>query len=261
MANSFRELAIKAGREIMSFHGEGKVSVDYKDDKSPVTQADIAADRLIRRGLSERWPDLLVVTEEEAGSHARTAGRFVIVDPLDGTSGFVRGSQNFTVNIAYVEGRAPVLGVVYAPAIPRLFYTAGEEGPVEETGALDPARPGPKKPLRVRAADNQALVAALSRSHRDSETDAYLGKYSVSREISAGSSLKFCLIAAGEADLYPRFGRTMEWDTAAGHAILEAAGGRVVEHPTHSPLAYGKPKYENPSFIACGGGVELKEAP
>jgi 3'(2'), 5'-bisphosphate nucleotidase len=162
------------------------------------------------------------------------------------------------VNIAYVENGVPLRGVVYAPAQARLFYTLTDGTSVEETGTLDKDRPGPLGVLKVGRPDNAALMVVASKSHRDAATDAYIGKYAVKDMRSAGSSLKFCLLATGEADLYPRLGRTMEWDTAAGDAVLRGAGGHVVRFEDHKTLAYGKPGWDNPFFIAYAPGVELK---
>ncbi|SDK68003.1 3'(2'), 5'-bisphosphate nucleotidase [Meinhardsimonia xiamenensis] len=252
-----RRLAIEAGAAIMEIYGGEDLEVRAKGDESPVTAADEAADELIARGLREAFPDLPLVTEEQPDSHAQEAKTFLIVDPLDGTKEFVKRRGEFTVNIAYVENGMPRHGVVYAPAKGRLFYTLAEGGAVEETGAHDSARTGQTRPLRVAAPDNSALRVVASKSHRDAATDAYIARYRVAELKSAGSSLKFCLVASGEADLYPRLGRTMEWDTAAGHAVLAAAGGRVVRFDDLSPLTYGKPGFENPFFIAYAPGVEL----
>jgi len=150
-----------------------------------------------------------------------------------------------------------VLGVVYAPARQRLFYTQADGQTVEELGAFDPDVVGEINNISVTKPDNNSLTVVASKSHRDQATDDYIGKYKVNAFQSAGSSLKFCLVAAGEADLYPRLGRTMEWDTAAGHAVLVGAGGQVVRFDDHTPLTYGKPIYENPFFIAYAPGVDL----
>jgi 3'(2'), 5'-bisphosphate nucleotidase len=167
---------------------------------------------------------------------------------------------DFTVNIAYVEAGTPIRGVVYAPARDRLFYTRADGQTVEESGPHDPDTPGPTRPVHVGAPNNDALMVVASKSHRDAATDAYIGKYAVRDMTSAGSSLKLCLVATGEADLYPRLGRTMEWDMAAGQAVLYGAGGQVVRFDDHMPLTYGKPGYENPFFIAHAPGVDLQPA-
>jgi 3'(2'), 5'-bisphosphate nucleotidase len=182
------------------------------------------------------------------------------VDPLDGTKEFINRRGDFTVNIALVEKGVPTRGVVYAPARQRMFFTQADGVAVEETGAFDVQNVGNMQPIRVAESDNNALMIVASKSHRDAATDTYISKDKVKDSKSAGSSLKFCLVATGEADLYPRVGRTMEWDTAAGHAVLLGAGGQVVRFDDHIPLAYGKEGYANPFFIAYAPNVELKEA-
>lgn len=255
-----RRLAIEAGEKIMEIYESDDFEVRAKSDESPVTEADEAADALISAGLKKAFPDVLVVTEEQADSHSESASEFLIVDPLDGTKEFVKRRGDFTVNIAYVVDGKPIRGIVYAPARKRMFYTMEDGASVEETGDLHPDTPGHCTPIRVSHPDNGSLMVVASKSHRDQATDDYIGKYAVKDMTSAGSSLKFCLVATGEADLYPRLGRTMEWDTAAGHAVLKGAGGDVVRFDDHTPLTYGKPIYENPFFIAYAPGVELKSA-
>ncbi|RYH09924.1 3'(2'),5'-bisphosphate nucleotidase CysQ [Tropicimonas sp. IMCC6043] len=261
LSTVIRRLALEAGDRIMEIYDSEDFEVRAKSDASPVTEADEAADALIAAGLAEAFPDILVVTEEQAASHGKSAESFLIVDPLDGTKEFVKRRGEFTVNIAYVENGVPLRGVVYAPAKGRLFYTDASGQSVEETGAFDKETPGPVRPIRVsEKPDNAALMVVASKSHRDQATDNYIARYAVADMTSAGSSLKFCLVAAGEADLYPRLGRTMEWDTAAADAVLRGAGGRMVRFDDHSEFTYGKPGYENPFFIAFAPGVELKPA-
>jgi 3'(2'), 5'-bisphosphate nucleotidase len=249
----FRDLALKAGAATLVVQGRPDFEARLKADDSPVTEADLAADAIIRAGLAAAFPGLPVVTEEETASHALQADRFVLVDPLDGTKEFLRRSGDFTVNIALVAGGVPVRGVVYAPARARLFQTDAAGASHEES-----LSDGTRRPLRVRVPDNDALVVVASKSHRDAATEAYIARYSVADSQSAGSSLKFCLVAAGEADLYPRLGRTMEWDTAAGQAVLLGAGGSVVRLDDGQPLTYGKPGWENPHFLALAPGVRLR---
>ena len=260
LSTVMRRLALEAGDRIMEIYNSDDFEVKAKSDESPVTAADEAADALISAGLAEAFPDVLVVTEEQAASHMESAASFLIVDPLDGTKEFIKRRGEFTVNIAYVENGVPVRGVVYAPAKGRLFYTDAAGQSVEESGAFEKDAAGPTRPIKVTAPDNAALMVVASKSHRDQATDAYIAKYAVKDMTSAGSSLKFCLVAAGEADLYPRLGRTMEWDTAAADAVLRGAGGRMVRFDDHSDFTYGKPGYENPFFIAFAPGVELKAA-
>ncbi len=258
LAQVMRTLAIEAGALIMEIYDGPGFEVKSKSDDSPVTAADEAADAHISAGLRAAFPDVPLVTEEQAGTHGIAATTFLIVDPLDGTKEFVQRRGDFTVNIAYVEDGVPTRGIVYAPAKGRLFYTDAAGRSVEETGDHGAATAGPVAPIAVSSPDNAALRVVASKSHRDAATDGYIGKYAVADMKSAGSSLKFCLVATGEADLYPRLGRTMEWDTAAGQAVLTGAGGRVVRFDDHRPLAYGKPGFENPFFIATAPGVVLK---
>lgn len=254
-----RRLALESGEKIMEIYEGGELDVRVKSDQSPVTAADEAADAIIAAGLREAFPDTLLVTEEQAQTHRESASSFLIVDPLDGTKEFVNRRGDFTVNIAYVEDGLPVRGLVYAPARKRMFYTLGTGQSVEEKGPYGPEH-GEQIQLSVSEPDNDALMVVASKSHRDQATDDYIARYQVADMKSAGSSLKFCLVASGEADFYPRLGRTMEWDTAAGHAVLLGAGGRVVRFDDATPLAYGKPGYSNPFFIAMAPGVELKES-
>lgn len=249
-------LALQAGRAIMEVYGAGPVVAAAKADRSPVTEADLAADRIISAGLAEAFPDIPAVTEEAAESH-RLAGldRFFLVDPLDGTREFVQRRGDFTVNIALVEDGRPVAGIVYAPAKGRLFVT-GAAGPVEYA-VEDFELSGAPRRLQVAEPDNGALRVVASKSHRDQATDDYIAGFRVGEFKSAGSSLKFCLVAAGEADFYPRLGRTMEWDTAAGHAVLAAAGGIVLRFDDHQPLVYGKPGWDNPFFLAMSPAVAV----
>lgn len=255
-----RDLALDAGNKIMEIYGQGEFEVRSKSDQSPVTEADEAADAIISKGLRLAFPDVVLVTEEQADSHSKKAAKFLIVDPLDGTKEFIKRRGDFTVNIAYVVDGFPIRGVVYAPAKGRLFYTDASGRSVEETGSFKIGDPGDLIPMKVKTADNAALVVVASKSHRDQATDDYISKYNAADMTGAGSSLKFCLVASGEADFYPRLGRTMEWDTAAGHAVLSGAGGTVVRFDNHEPLTYGKSGYENPFFIAMAPDVELKSS-
>lgn len=259
LTNTMRELALEAGEQIMEIYGSDDFGVRSKSDESPVTAADEAADAIISAGLRAAFPDTPLVTEEQAVSHTQTASTFLIVDPLDGTKEFIKRRGDFTVNIAYVKDGVPVRGIVYAPAKERLFYTDAEGNSVEEQGPFVKGTPGRTAPIKVSTPDNAALLVVASKSHRDQATDDYIGKYSTADMKSAGSSLKFCLVATGEADLYPRLGRTMEWDTAAGHAVLNGAGGEVVRFDDHTALTYGKRGFENPFFIAYAPGVVLEK--
>jgi len=245
-------IAAEAGATIMDIYEQG-AEVTFKDDNSPVTQADVAAEAIILKGLSEFDPQTPVIAEEAVagGKKPVAAPRFYLVDPLDGTKEFINRNGEFTVNIAIIENGDPVCGVIFAPAIGRLFcgkagegawqaeYFCGQDIEQVEWQAFST----PDLPV-------QGLIAVASRSHRDQATQNWLQQKGVAEIISAGSSLKFCLVATGEAHLYPRFGRTMEWDTGAGHAIVVAAGGKVVTEDG-TALKYGKQHrgFDNPAFF------------
>ena len=257
ITSTFRQLALEAGTAILEVYNRRDFEVRTKSDASPVTEADEIADALIAKGLKDAFPDIPAVTEEQQDSHELQADVFFLVDPLDGTKEFIHRRGDFTVNIALIENGIPTRGVVYAPEKQRLFYTSPDGRSLEETGFGAGGKIGETRPMQVATPDPEALVVVASNSHRDSATDKYIARYQVSDFRSAGSSLKFCLVAAGEADLYPRLGRTMEWDTAAGQAVLLGAGGNVVRFDDHTPLVYGKNGYENPFFIAHAPGLTL----
>lgn len=247
---SLIDLAVMAGAEIMAIYATD-FSAKAKGDLTPVTEADEAAEKIILSGLAKIGGSVPVISEEaaSAGKIPEVADKFFLVDPLDGTKEFISKNGEFTVNIALVEHGVPAAGVVYAPALKRIFW--GERGHGAAQGVIDGDAASAWQPLGVRALPSDGAVVVASRSHRDQATEDYLKKVKVKSLCSAGSSLKFCLVAAAEADLYPRFGRTMEWDTAAGHAVLLAAGGKVVT--VDGPdLTYGKRArgYDNPGFIA-----------
>ena len=241
-----RALARRAGVAILEvYHGDFDVS--RKDDSSPVTEADLRSERVIVEGLRRLTPDIPVIAEEEAsaGIAPQQHGSFWLVDPLDGTREFVKRNGQFTVNIGLIESGRPTAGILYAPVLDRLYAAAGGKATLEEHGA-------PARPIACRTPPADGLVVLASASHRDAEPfDKFLERFRVAEIRRSGSALKYGILAAGEADLYPRFGRTMEWDTAAGHAILDAAGG-CLTLPDGSPLAYGKPGYANPSVVAWG---------
>lgn len=253
-----RDLALAGGDKIMDIYNSDDFEVKTKSDSSPVTEADEAADVVISDGLRAAFPDITLITEEQSQSHSEKADVFLIVDPLDGTKEFINRRGDFTVNIALVENGIPTRGVVYAPAKNRMFFTQPDGTTVEETGPFVQGQIGETRQISVSTPNNDALIVVASKSHRNQATDDYIAKYNVQDMTSAGSSLKFCLVATGEADLYPRVGRTMEWDTAAGHAVLNGAGGSVVRFDDLTPLTYGKEDYANPFFIAFSKGVDLK---
>jgi len=235
-----------AGGEVMAVYSTD-FDVEKKGDDSPVTAADQRAEQVILAGLARLAPDVPVVAEEEvaAGRIPEVGERFWLVDPLDGTKEFISRNGEFTVNIALVEHGSPVLGLVYAPAVGRLFGGAlGVGAWVEASGA--------RRNIATRDVPAEGLTVVASRSHGDeSALDAFLAGRAVASRTNAGSSLKLCLVAAGEADVYPRLGRTMEWDIAAGDAVLRAAGG-IVKTVAGPVLKYGKPGFDNPHFAAWG---------
>ena len=241
-----RRIAQAAGETIMAYYDAG-VTVRAKADSSPVTDADEAAERLIVDALRALAPDVPVVAEEmfaEDGAPEVANGPFWLVDPLDGTKEFISRNGEFTVNIALIEAGRPVLGIVHAPAVGTTYFAAEGAAFVVRNG-------GPARPIRARRAAADGVVAAVSRSHRTPETDRFLADYKVKEERSTGSALKFGIVAGGEADIYPRLGRTMEWDTAAGHAVVACAGGSV-RTLDGAELVYGKPGFENPPFVVRG---------
>ena len=257
--NVIRKLAIEAGQAIMDIYDSDDFEVKVKSDTSPVTIADETADGLISAGLRSAFPHEALVTEEQSDTHSEGSKTFFIVDPLDGTKEFIHRRGDFTVNIAYIEDGIPTMGVVYAPEKKRLFITDPTGVSFEEIGDHKVTVVGEMKRISVSVPDEDALILVASKSHFTDETKDYIAKYKVTEICSAGSSLKFCLVASGEADIYPRIGRTMEWDTAAGQAILQGAGGRVVRFDSHAPLNYGKQSFENPHFIAYAPGITLQK--
>lgn len=236
-----------AGQVIMDIYATD-FDVTKKGDESPVTQADQRAEDVILAGLARVAPGIPVVAEEAvaAGNIPDVKDLFFLVDPLDGTKEFISRNGEFTVNIALVQNGTPVLGLVYAPAINRLFTGAAGLGAWLEDASG-------QRSISVRPVPEDGLTVVASRSHGDETAlDAFLAGRKVASRTNAGSSLKLCLVAAGEADVYPRLGRTMEWDIAAGDAVLRAAGGKVTVVADGSPLRYGKPGFDNPHFAAWG---------
>ena len=239
--------ALAAGDAILGVYSAA-FDVQQKTDKTPVTEADLASERIICAMLTEAFPDIPIVSEElvEAEGLPPWAACFWAVDPLDGTREFIAKNGEFAVNIALVEDGIPILGVVHGPAIGVTYAACGPGTATRRCYG------GQSEPIGTRAPSPDGIVVIHSRSHDNSRRLAeFLQNYPVRECKKCGSALKFGVIAAGEADLYPRFGTTMEWDTAAGQAILEAAGGRV-ETLDGAPLAYGKPGFKNHGFLAWG---------
>jgi 3'(2'), 5'-bisphosphate nucleotidase len=253
MLQSLIYSAQRAGGAIMAVYATD-FAVRDKADASPVTAADEAAEKILLADLAGIAPGVPVIAEEAAaaGRTPKVADRFFLVDPLDGTREFVSHRDEFTVNIALIENGEPVLGVVLAPARRELYWgdvKAGRAGRLDADP--DGTMPSLGAAIAARVAPERGLTAVASRSHRTPETDAFLANYPIAEFSSIGSSLKFCLVAAGVADIYPRLGTTMEWDTAAGHAVLVAAGGRVTGL-AGEPFRYGKPDFRNGHFVAWG---------
>lgn len=256
MIGIFEEAALAAGSAILEVFDAGP-TVSLKADCSPVTEADERAEAVIVNIISAAFPDIPIVAEEAAAAgHVpeTSGGRFILIDPLDGTKEFIGRNPEFTVNIALIEDGAPVLGVVYAPA-KGIAYSGCAQGAEKLLVGADFKIAGRER-IQVRPCA-APLVAVSSRSHNSQETEQFLVDNGITEHRSVGSSLKFCMVAEGQADVYPRFGRTMEWDTAAGDAVLRAAGGTTVK-VDGEPLTYGKTKqpsdsdFANPSFIVWG---------
>jgi 3'(2'),5'-bisphosphate nucleotidase len=253
------EAALSAGAAAMAIYARADLGVHIKSDKSPVTAADEAAEAVILAALTRLAPELPVVAEEAtaAGKAPKALGdRFALVDPLDGTKEFIARNGEFTVNIGLIEMGRPVAGVVYAPVLRLVWWgVVGAGAFVAEVAEGE--RVGAVRAIRARAAPPEGYRVMASRSHGCAETEAFLTRFRVSERVTAGSSLKFCRIAEGVCDLYPRHGPTMEWDTAAGDAVLSAAGGAVTDLQGR-PLAYGKrgrtgvKDFANPDFVAMG---------
>ena len=256
------QLAIRAGEEILKIYAE-PFEASSKTDGSPVTAADAAAEKIILAGLFEKCPDIPVVAEEsvEAGHLPDVGDRYFLVDPLDGTKEFLKKNGEFTVNIALIENGRPVFGVVAAPALAEIYWGTAPAGasPAEASawkGRIEGGAVRDAAPISVRAAPANGLSVLASRSHMSEETAAFIGKFQVAEQLSVGSSLKLCWVASGRADLYPRLAPTMQWDIAAGDAVLRAAGGAVVFADSGKDFSYRVPKgakkddLRNPHFLA-----------
>ena len=248
------DLASQAAAAIMAVRSPG-VAWRAKEDASPVTAADEAAQAVILQGLRRHLPGLPIISEESDYHGMQPGPHFALVDPLDGTKEFISGREDFTVNIALIQDGRPHLGVVGAPAL-GLIWRGFVGGPAERlrlAPGKDVDAAAERVPIRVRKAPATGLTAAVSRSHLDSTTVAFLGRLSVKDQIGVGSAIKFCRIAEGTADVYPRFGTTCEWDIAAGHAVVLAAGGTVTA-TDGAPLSYGHGErdFRVSGFIAWG---------
>ena len=246
-------IARRAGDAILEIYRDVDPGVTFKSDDSPLTRADLASHRIIAAALDELTPEIPLLSEEGAGSpyaERRDWRRFWLVDPLDGTKEFIRRNGEFTVNIALIEGGAPVLGVVHVPVRASTFSGAAGLGAWRHD-AGNGTEQSPRQTIRAAGTGGDDLAVAASRSHPGPHLAAFLERLPEHRLISMGSSLKLCMVAEGRADLYPRLGPTMEWDTAAAHAVVTAAGGRVLDFDGR-PLRYNKQDLHNPYFIVLG---------
>ncbi len=253
-AEIFASIALEAGAAAMAIYDAG-ISARHKSDGSPVTDADEAAEAVISARLSAHFPTLPVVAEEAAskGGSPSAAPAFILVDPIDGTREFLSRNGEFTINIGLIVEGTPRAGAVFAPALGKLWFGASGASACDAAPGAALPSPSLRRAIFARSAPEQGLIAIVSRSHPDPVTDAFLARLPISERQAAGSSLKFCAIAEGKADIYPRFGQTMEWEPAAGDAILRAAGG-IVTDPQGRPLRYGKfaTRFTNGPFIALG---------
>lgn len=248
-AKALVEIAREAGRAILDVYGTDDFNVEYKDDDSPLTEADRRSHEIIATRLKELTPDVPVISEEGSGvpyEQRKDWEIFYLVDPLDGTKEFVKRNGEFTVNIAVIDRGRPSVGVIYVPVQDVAYFAAEEQRAFKQVGTGEPVEIGVSGVL-----PSDPVVAVASRSHGSEETEKFLERFTVQERTSAGSSLKICLVAEGKADIYPRFGPTWEWDTAAGHAILLEAGGRLIHTNSKDEIEYNKPVIKHEGFIAA----------
>ena len=258
MAEFFATCCLEAGALVMEVFSRPEIRSRLKGDNSPVCEADERAERLLLERLTRALPDLPIIAEESAarGETPKQEGHFLLVDPLDGTREFLARRPEFTINIGLIENGEPRAGAVYAPALSEIWFAGAKAFSAKALpGTPLPPLEGRRR-LQTRKRPADGLTALVSRSHLDPQTEAFLARLNIKERTDAGSSLKFCRVAEGSADIYPRFGPTMEWDTAAGDAVLRAAGGAVLT-PEGAPLRYGKraQNYSSGPFIAYGDPV------
>ena len=250
LVSTLKPVMRRAGKAIIEVYKTSKNEIETKGDGSPVTIADKRSEKILIKALLKIAPDIPIISEENSSSHLiKPSQIYFLVDPLDGTKEFldIHGSGDFTVNIGLILNGKPILGLIYAPVSEQLFYGLSSSGSyIEKQG-------GSINPIRIRKTNSERSIAVASKKHQSEETNDWLLKNNISDIISVSSSIKFCSVAKGDADVYPRFAPTMEWDTAAGHAILLGAGGSVTLDDGVTPLLYGKKDYRNGNFIAWGG--------
>ena len=243
---NLKPVVFEAGDAIIEIYKNG-AKAEYKEDGSPVTIADRLSEEIILKSLNSIAPNIPIVSEENSISHKKVfSDEYFLVDPLDGTKEFLdfSGSGEFTVNIGLISKNRPIMGIIYSPNSGQLYYGISSEGSFFENNNGDIFN------LKVKKGETDDIIAIASKNHLSSKSETWLADRKIKNIISASSSIKFCAIAKGDADVYPRFSPTMEWDTAAGDAILTGAGGRVTEGDSNKPLLYGKPNYRNLDFIA-----------
>ena len=251
--NEMISLSFLAGEEIMELYNN-KLKQEIKDDQSPVTEADLISDNLICKGLEKKFPKIMCISEESYKKKDifNVNSTFFLIDPLDGTKEFIKRNDEFTVNIALIIDKKAKFGVIYAPAKKVMFYTNEEGKSFQLNIGSKEKKFKIENSIEINVSrKKEKIVSIMSRSHNNKNTDEYLKKYTVEKKIICGSSLKFCLVANGTASIYPRLGPTREWDTAAGHAILNGAGG-TVKKLNGDEFIYGKldRDFLNPEFIA-----------
>jgi 3'(2'), 5'-bisphosphate nucleotidase len=255
LARLFGDLVVGAGALAMEVLARPKIESQLKTDKSPVTEADERVEEYLLAALARDLPGVPIIAEEMAarGETMEHGEAFLLIDPIDGTREFLARSPEFTVNLALIVGGAPVAGAISAPAGSKVWFGGVESYMADAAPGSSLPAPQDWRLLRTRKVPAQGMTALVSKSHLDAQTEAFVARLPVVERLSVGSSLKFCTVAEGRADVYPRFGPTMEWDTAAGDAILRAAGGIVLD-PSGAPFLYNKAgkKYLNGSFVAWG---------
>ena len=254
MIDTLIELAAEAGIIIHQIYKSGKFDTSLKSDNSPVTTADEKANEIILRALNKNFPKIPAISEE-AENRALEVGKFFIIDPLDGTKGFLNKTDNFTVNIALINNGKPEIGVVYSPVSGELFYTSSSF----ESFKYNFLKKSERIRLSCQSRGRDKIVLITSENNFIGRESKIFQENFEHEVLKIGSSIKFCKLAEGIADIYPRFGRTMEWDTAAGHAILKCAGGSLIDLKTKKELTYGKKDYENSSFIALRDPKDIEK--
>jgi len=250
-------LAMRASEKINELREGNSIDVSYKSDKSPVSSADFQANEIIVNGLQKSFPTIPIVSEEIPESHSRKYHRFFIIDPLDGTRVFLRGEDEFTVNIALVENSVPKIGILAAPALDQMYFNVPGEGIFHGRCFGQDSHFETVESHNGNQHDNPEYRVLLSKAFSTDKEKQLLKDYGAYQTECVSSSIKFALLSVGKGDIYPRFRPTREWDTAAGHALLLASGGAMIELPSGSNFIYGKDKYWNPPFLAVAKGIPI----